>query len=146
MTGTKSTELARFREFIDTHGASPDRWPLDQRDWANRMAGSGPEARQFLAEAEVLNAQLDLVMAPTPSAALVGRIMVAANADRGWRRPRWLFPVWKPAGAMAVALLLGLAVGGMTPPDLTGGTPVAEEIDLLYGDDAVADLGNGGGQ
>jgi hypothetical protein len=146
MTGTKSTELARFRELIDTHGPSPDRWPPNQRDWAEQLASSDPEATSILTEAEDLDAQLDLVTAPSPSAALVGEILNAANTGSGWRLPGWLFPMWKPAGAMAVALLLGLAVGGMTPPDLTGSTPVAEEIDLLYGDDAVADLGNGGSQ
>ncbi len=42
--------------------------------------------------------------------------------------------------------MFGLAVGIMTPPDLTGSQEVAEEINLLYGDDTVAGLDNGEGQ
>ena len=147
MTGTESKELARFRDLIDIHGAAPQRWPDDARGWAESFARTEPDARALLAEAEALDRGLGAIASPSPSAALVGRIMAAAPAgENGWRLPGWLFPVWRPAGAMAVALMFGLAVGGMTPPDLTGSQQVAEEIDLLYGDDSVAGLDNGEGQ
>ena len=147
MTGTENTEQARFRDLIDRHGGSLRHWPAEARAWAEQFARSDPEAQAMLAEAAFLDKQLDMIPAPSPSSALVGRILAAAPSGASGRRlPGWLFPLWRPASAMAVALMLGLAVGGMTPPELTSGQSVAEEVDLLSGDETVAGLDNGDGQ
>jgi hypothetical protein len=147
MTGTENKQHARFRDLIDTHGAAPDCWPAEDRAWAEALSETDPEARVLLAEADTLDRQLNTVAAPSPSAALMGRILAAVpSGENGWRLPSWLFPLWRPVGAMAVALMLGLAVGVMTPPELTGNQTVAEEVDLLYGNDTVAGLDNGDAQ
>ena len=93
MTGTDSKELARFRELIDIHGASLRHWPDDARGWAEGFATTEPDARAILAEAEALDRRLSAIAAPSPSAALVGRIMAAAPAgENGWRLPGWFVP------------------------------------------------------
>ena len=140
MTGTDDKDIARFRELIDIHGASPDGWPPAERDWAQGFARRSADAAALLDQAQALDGRLDALTPPAPSSALVGRILAAAPGENGWRLPDWLFPVWRSAGALAVALLLGLAVGGLTPPELADSQPVAEEVDLLYGDDTVAGL------
>lgn len=143
MTGTDNQDIARFRDLIDSHGASPDAWPAAERGWAETFARENAEAAVLLGQATALETQLALVTPPAPSSALMGRILEAAPGEFGWRLPDWLFPLWRPAGALAVALLLGLAVGGLTPPEFTGTQPVAEDVDLLYGEDTVAGLGLG---
>lgn len=140
MTGTDNRDIARFRDLIDTHGAAPDRWPPAERGWAQELMRQNADAAAALDQAQALEAHLDVLTPPPPSPALMGRIIEAAPGGNGWRLPDWLFPVWRPAGALAVALLLGLAVGGLTPPEVTGTQTVAEEVDLLYGEETVAGL------
>lgn len=94
-------------------------------------------ADRLLAEEAALDRALAFSRAPAPPSDLAGRILAAAPSEAGQRLPGWLFPVWRPAGALAVALMLGLAVGAMTPPDVIGTQQQiasTDDVDLLDSD------------
>lgn len=153
--GKAARETNRFRDLADAYGADLARWPAADRSWAQAHLDTNAEAAALLRDTARLDDLLGRAAVPGLDAALVGRVLAAAPGAQGsaagpLRLPGWLFPVWRPAGALAVALLLGLAVGAMAPPALTGADTVAEEVDLLGADlPAVAGLdlgGQGGGQ
>ncbi|PKQ02073.1 MAG: hypothetical protein CVT73_20165 [Alphaproteobacteria bacterium HGW-Alphaproteobacteria-12] len=136
--------LERLREIVEAYGASPARWPHAERSAAEALASSSPEAQALLAEAVRFDALLDMAPAEAPSAALTERLIAArpraATPLVPMRREtakgflRGLFEaVWPygsaafPAGTLAAALVMGVALGSASDISLsvTGNTATA---------------------
>ena len=119
--------LRALEELLDAYGADPARWPAgDPRRaaaWALIESGD-PAALQAVAAAGVLDRALDSVSAPAPSAALAGAVLQAAQragpGRAGWAGLLWTPSLFKPAGALACAMLLGIAVGAWSPVPVAG--------------------------
>ncbi len=143
----RTVDLARLGQILDAHGADPDAWPETERDDALALLASSAEARALNASAARLDRLLDRAPTLEPSPELKARVLAAAGeAARPWRRRDawvlavWPFgPVWRPAVALAVAALLGIAFGTVAPPGLVGSpdpAPLAEEFaTLAFGPD-----------
>ncbi len=124
--GTEAA-VAALGELLDAYGADPARWPAEDprraAAWALIDAGD-PAALQSLAAARALDRALDSAAPPVPSAALAGSVLQAAQRP-GPVAGAWagllLKPIFlKPAGALACAMLLGLAVGSWSPVPIAG--------------------------
>ena len=122
---------ARLQALIRAHGAASERWPEAEREAALTLLARSKAARRMMAEAAALDALLDTVPAPAPSSALVGRLIAAAPPPppplwRGWFAG--LAIAWRPATAMLVAGLAGIAVGssGLHRP-----AALALDVDLV---------------
>lgn len=130
--------LDRFAALVEAYGAHPARWPAAERPTALALLEAAPEARALRDEAAALDELLDRATVPVPSPALAGRILAqapapaavsgrSAAAERGLaaRAGHWLRLVlpeaadWRGAAALAASLLIGIAVGYLTP--LAGG-------------------------
>ena len=116
----------RFRSLLDAYGADLRRWPEAERDAAHAVAGDRAELRAAVAEAAMLDRELDCHEIAAPAAALIDRIVAAAassSADapsRPWWRtnPFWPGAGWALtglAGALAGALLVSVALGDSSP-------------------------------
>ncbi len=143
--------LARLREILAAYGASPRRWPADERDGAETLLASSLKAREAVTEAARLDDVLDHDPAPVPSPELAARIHrydITAPAPGVWPRlGRWLNdsyaavafkPVALPA-AVVLATLVGLTVGLALPR--TGGlTPsLPEAVVVAEAEPAIDD-------
>jgi hypothetical protein len=113
---------ARLLEIIAGHGSRPDRWPREERAAALALLDASPAAREALADATRLDVMLDRHPVPPVSLALQSRI--AAIPERrhetlaGVFRSFWPFgALWRPAGGLAAAAIIGLMVGIGTPQD-----------------------------
>lgn len=107
------TDRDRAIRLIEAYGASSDRWPDRDRVWMTALVQSDSGLRQALEDAARLDAQLASEPDPTPSQAMMARILEASPrplpALNGWRLG-WLSGAgW--ATAAAAGLCLGLAVG-----------------------------------
>ncbi len=136
--------LARLREILAAYGASPRRWPADERDGAQALLASSLKAREAVTEAARLDGVLDQGPAPAPSPELVGRIHrydITQTAPGvflrlgGWLNDSYAAIAIRPAAlpaAVVVATLVGLTVGLALPhpggitPSLPGAVFVAE--------------------
>lgn len=116
----------RFRHITEAYGASPERWPDDERDAALALVNaSDPQALAALAEARALDGMLDAHAFAQPSPALARRIIESAPGKperRLWRQPRiWFSGVGflgaGAAGVAAGALLVSLLAPVPSPAD-----------------------------
>lgn len=124
---------ARFREMIDIHGASIERWPEAERDAAATLLEHNAAAREALAETALLGRLLDAAEPPPPSTdlrAALARRFAERRPRRQWTR--WLTTVapvpsgWgvvRPAFAFAVfvmviaaAVMIGERGPAVAPP------------------------------
>ncbi len=130
--------LERFSALADAFGADIRRWPEADRAAAQDLARESSVARARLAEADALDAVLDLPHVAAPSAELRHRILAAApkpRAIRGGGRD--------PASARSRLLrwLSGLgAVGVLTCGALAGAAVVAVSGPSHVDTDGVAGL------
>ena len=119
---SEDAAMQALEELLEAYGADPARWPAGdpRRAAAWTLIDSGDAAAlQSLAAAGALDRALDSVSAPAFSAALAGSVLQAAQrtgSNAGvwtglFRNPAFL----KPAGALACAMLLGVAVGIRSP-------------------------------
>ncbi len=143
MSADQAMNEARFEALVRAHGADPARWPAAEREAARAQLAATPAARGVLAEEAALDALLRAVPAPTPSSALIGELLAAAPRPR--RRFGALAPLvalWRPATALALAAVLGLAVGlsGLHQPEA-----LALDIDMVDFAFTEAEAGNGEG-
>ncbi|ESQ73665.1 hypothetical protein [Asticcacaulis sp. AC402] len=104
----------RFRDILEAYGANSARWPDGERQDAQALAGSNPEAAQWLADAKALDDMLSVV----DEVAVTERLhfqtvakMIAANDVTGIMpaRPRRQAVFW--AGAGLAACLAGAVLG-----------------------------------
>jgi hypothetical protein len=128
-------EINRLQAILDAYGANPDHWPAAERNAARRLADTSPTAQAMMADAAALDQLLDAAPLAEPSPELLADILAAATpaTRHRWAALLWPFgPVWKPASALAMAGLLGLFLGAITPlPGATGSSVVYDDLDAL---------------
>ena len=132
--GAAMTE-ARLRDIIASYGASPQRWPADERVQALALLARSEAVQAHYDAAVRLDADLALLQPPAPSDALADRLAelmpttAAGAANSGRQRPN----VWRPA-AIAASLLLAFALGLLLP------SPLREQLVTPPDQIAVADV------
>lgn len=120
----------RFRRITEAYGASPARWPAEERADALALVNAGnADALAALADARALDALLDAHTVDAPRAEFARRVADSAPtrpARALWRRPRiWFSGVGfvgaGAAGVAAGALLVSLLAPVPAPGDNTHG-------------------------
>jgi hypothetical protein len=151
----------RLSRIVDAYGASPARWPADERLAAEAFLAASAEAQALVEDARTLDFLLDKAPVDAPSDALVSRLMAArpravpaANAGRS--RPGFLRglvdAVWPygspafPTGALAASIMLGVAFGSTLDISLLTTQSMTDvAVDATTGDElislALADTG-----
>lgn len=161
--GPAMTE-ARLRDIIASYGASPQRWPADERVQALALLARSEAVQTHYDAAVRLDADLALLHPPAPSEALAERLadLIPATAAHTTKSGKHRPNVWRPA-AIAASLLIAFALGlllpsplreqPMTSPDRTAATDVRPNdadfatladlaiIDLTDDDVAVTSVG-----
>ncbi len=100
---TDRMDIARFEAVVAAYGATPSRWPAEERAAAEALAAADPRAAALLAEADSIDAALFAHAVPEPSHAL--RAMVIESAPRRRRLARRARLWW-------TALAFSIAAGG----------------------------------
>ena len=133
--GDERMTRERLAQLIEAYGADPARWPESEREDALALISSSPQAAALRLRAAALDGLLDQASAHEPSPELKAEILARAAAPR-WRAVSstlWPFgPIWRPAAALALAAVLGLATGLVAPPPFVtdqASTAVYAEID-----------------
>ena len=121
----------RLEQLIEAYGASPRRWPADERAGAERLLAERPELRARLQAAGDLDHWLDLSPNPRPSMALHDRVLASAiqagrgrSAVFGLSRPL----AWLAGAGMAAATCAG-ALSGVA---LTGHMTADARAEAVY--------------
>jgi hypothetical protein len=138
-TMNREISLERFAAIVDAYGASPMRWPADERGAAEALLAFSADARALLDEARMLDGVLAAAPVEAPSDALVARLMAArprpaAPVPAG--KPRSIFrelisAIWPygspaiPAGALAASIMLGIALGSVSEIAVLNGSQIA---------------------
>ena len=119
--------MQALEDLLDAYGADPARWPGEDPRRAAAWAlieSRDAAALQSLTAAAALDRALDSAPPPPPSAALTGAVLRAAQLTGSGLPGRFgllLNPAFfRPAGALACAMLLGLAVGSWSPVPIVG--------------------------
>lgn len=131
--GQGEMTVERLREILDAYGASPNRWPPEERTAAVLLLDNSEDARAAHAEAMRLDIVLDHANAPPPSPGLAERLHRQGAKQRTlWARiaaglPGWLTgsgtqPVVMRPIAFALTMALGVLIGVAFPD---GGDPGA---------------------
>lgn len=127
--GSAEMTRARFAALVGSYGGDPQRWPLAERDAAERWLDSNPVAQALQSEASSLDRALGMIELPSAPSALERRLMEDFDqAQRRWSL-RALFdaaadavwpgaPVWQPACAFGLALAAGLGIALFAPIDI----------------------------
>ncbi|MEQ8326784.1 hypothetical protein [Parvibaculum sp.] len=150
----KEITLKRFAGIVDAYGASPRRWPDDERASAEALVAASAEARALLAEAAALDGVLARAPVEAPSAALAERLLAARprgvaavpspKPQAGFIRSL-IEAVWPygspavPAGALAASIVLGVTLGSISDISvLTQETAVTASVESGTEDSLVA--------
>lgn len=131
--GAAEMTLERLRSILDAYGASPDRWPPEERTAAVLLLDRSEDARLAHAEAMHLDIALDHANAPGPAPDLVARLYRRGTARQGLSAriaamlPGWLSggtrAPWMRPAAFALTMALGIVIGLAIP---RGGDPGAD--------------------
>jgi len=128
-----------FQFLAEAYGADIRRWPDDCRGAAAAlMAADHAWCAAALGDASQLDRILALSPAQSPSSALVGRIVTAAQGAR--RRLAWLLPAGLGAGlaaACAAGLLVGVQLSWTAIEDQAVSTAVADDDAAFLIDEAA---------
>ena len=149
-SGTPMT-LERLKALLDAYGASPDRWPVDERPGAEALLKDNRDAQALAADTRRFDTVLDSAPAATPSPELRARILSAFDRVASQPSVRRLIdrianivwpgaPLWQPSAALAVSLVAGLLLGVVSP---LGGTTRPATTDLTIAMDAAPYSGDG---
>jgi hypothetical protein len=143
--------LERFTNLLDVYGGRIERWPAEERHAARALLARSADARARAAAAERLDALLDQVPEPAPSAALVTRVLAAAPARAAVRtlptRRPWRVLITVGGGAAVAASLALWLLRSPAPGTPLGASAIAQlgvldmPTDVLLSD-ADLDLGN----
>jgi hypothetical protein len=138
---TERDALARFEALLGAYGAEPRRWPADRRAWAEALLARSAAAQSMRAEALRLDGLIDAAGVDAVPAHLVGRALAAAPRPAP-RRAAWLAGFLQPATGLAMAAVLGLALGVVVSPFAAGNGELAEAetVMLDIGDLPEAEL------
>lgn len=147
---------ARVAALIEAYGADESRWPADERAAAAAISRGCPKLQALLSQAETVDAFLAELPEPIPSPAL--RVALKEipehRALHDWLAVLWPFgAIWRPAAGLAMALVVGIFVGGLTPQYGDTGTggeavtavgkPIADPLTVAGLDAFGGDLGAG---
>ena len=121
-------DLARFETLVAAYGATPNRWPEEERDAAEAFARSDTRAAALLAEADAADALLFAHIVPEPTRTL--RAMVIESAPRRVARKLRL---WWSGIALALAAGSGVLAGSAATAALE---PVTTNVVLYDHEDA----------
>jgi len=126
MADSHHMAIERFEALVTAYGAAPSRWPAEERVAAMTLLSENVRAQTLSAEAERLDVALAHYPVNETSSALSARLL--AEFDRISQRPsvRRLVhlvsqamwpgaPLWQPSAALAASLVVGLALGLMSP-------------------------------
>lgn len=123
--------LERARELLSAYGASRGRWPESERGLHDLLSQS-PEGRAWLAEAAVLDLELDAFLPRAADPLRPARILKAARAEAGRRRMvRWISLAYAASMVLGLSLGYGLSMEPGTDENHSGfliGTTVIEEF------------------
>ncbi len=126
----------RFETLADAHGGDITRWPARTREDAALLMAADPGfAREVLGRAAALDGLLATYQVQTPSGALVGRIVMGAQAARS--RPRWTG--WLAPAGLGAGLAAACAAGVLLGVQLTPAPEPTIDAESLI--NAVADGG-----
>lgn len=118
----------RFKSLVEAYGGDPARWPAGEREAAERLLRSSAMAQAAAAEAVRLDQALSAARDVPVAGALDARVM--ADFDRAARR--WSLrkfagaladavwpgaPLWQPACAFGLALVIGVGLAAFAPLD-----------------------------
>ncbi len=125
--------LERLGHLLEAYGADCRLWPEQEQQAGRALLAASASARALHTEALRLDSLLAQAPRVQPSPELAADI-VAAAAPAGWRRlaaALWPFgPAWQPAAALAMALMLGVAIGPLLPePGIEGAQDAALVLD-----------------
>ena len=116
-------DLDRFQAIVESYGASPDRWPAEDRARALSLLAHSADAKRFHAAAERLDSVLDSAAPPPPDAAFAETIRglprrppEAASAARESG-----FAMLRRIAAVLLVGLVGVAIGLAIPRGGTSG-------------------------
>jgi len=143
---TDTMALDRLRAIVDAYGADPARWPPAERAAGEALLADSAAAQALVAEAADLDATLDAVPAPQPTAALRTAILAAAPGRAapsllaqlrdGWRDLFGELGGWRMGGAvLAASLVLGIVSGGLLSEALSSESAPGL-LQLAYLDDS----------
>lgn len=155
--------MDRLNTLLEAYGASPSRWPAEEREAAEAMIAASDEARAAFAEAAHLDSMLDQAPPPPPADRLGWRLravgpkaepMVASTGpSRGWmgNLARAAAVVVAVAGGVGIGLALPGHRADQTVADNGGATAVAtvnspaiasgyEEAELDDGDAGITGI------
>lgn len=137
--------MTRFRALIEAYGATPARWPAEERVEAQALLAAHEEARTLLVEEATLDRLLDAVPDLAPSAALKAKILARTSAERAGggvvsRTIKMLWPdassAW-PAGVLAASMALGALIGIFAPTITEAGQELSAGDVVSYAFSAI---------
>jgi hypothetical protein len=134
--------MDRLKSLLDAYGASPARWPAEERAAAEAMIASSEAARAAFAEASRLDSLLDSAAPPPPVDRLAWRLRgIGPKAEPAVAslRPRrgWMGSLAR-AAAVVLAVAGGVAIGFSLPHNDAAVTVAANDVGEAQAD-AVAD-------
>jgi hypothetical protein len=100
---SRAITLERLGQLLDAYGAVPERWPVAEREAADRLLDRSDAARALREEAADLDRLLDALPSEPPAAVLAERVLAAAPRRRPTR-------VWRRVLVAAVPLAAAAAV------------------------------------
>jgi len=134
MAANKHIDLDRLTVLLDAYGADRMRWPDAERAAAWALIAADDRARLLYDEARALDGLLRQASVIEPSPELKAEVLAAASRPHeSWIEALWPFGApWKPASALAAAILFGIIAGVVLPNPLgSGDEPVESEIGEL---------------
>ncbi|MEO0882732.1 MAG: hypothetical protein AAFY34_08340 [Pseudomonadota bacterium] len=113
----------RLIEILSAYGASPFRWPEEERAAAEALLEANPERfADALADAQSVDADLGVLPAVDLPEGLISHLIASApigdqaHAATKPGPPRWQFRIWA-SGFATACLALGMALGYALPVD-----------------------------
>jgi hypothetical protein len=134
MGADRKMDIDRLSTLLDAYGADRTRWPEAERATAWALIEADEKARALYEDARALDGLLSRASTIEPSSELKAEVLAAASRPReSWVEALW--PVgapWKPASALAAAVLLGIIAGVVLPNPLgSSDEPIETEIGEL---------------
>lgn len=129
MVDSSQMSEERFKALVETYGGDPAHWPAKEREAGERLLGSNMAARAAAADAARLDQILSAASGVSASGELEAKLMadfervarrrsplkvVTAMADAVWPGA----PLWQPACAFGLALVIGVGVAWLAPLDV----------------------------
>jgi len=121
-------DLNRFEALVAAYGATPSRWPEEERDAAQAFARSNPEAAALLAEADAIDALLFAHRVAEPSRTLRAMVIEGAPSKR---RLTGRAKLWWSGLGLAVAGASGVLAGSAATAALE---PISANVQIYSPD------------